>query len=96
MAGRSHLEQRRAPDARKFHGVLAEFGALDAVTGRMNLQEALACLRDLLERHAFEPETAGAAVTVLDSATSAACTSMRCGSRASTPITSRRQSIQML
>jgi len=55
----------------KFHGVLAEFGALDAVTGRMNLQEALACLRDLLSDTQFEPETAGAAVTVIDSATSA-------------------------
>ena len=55
----------------KFHGVLAEFGALDAVTGRMNLQEALACLRDLLSDTQFEPETASAAVTVIDSATSA-------------------------
>ena len=55
----------------KFHGVLAEFGALDAVTGRMNLQQALACLRDLLSDTQFEPETASAAVTVIDSATSA-------------------------
>jgi probable DNA repair protein len=55
----------------KFHSALAEFGALDAVTGRMNLQEALACLRDLLSDTQFEPETAGAAVTVIDSATSA-------------------------
>ena len=55
----------------KFHGVLAEFGALDAVTGRMNLQEALARLRDLLSDTPFEPETASAAVTVIDSATSA-------------------------
>ena len=55
----------------KFHGVLAEFGALDAVTGRMSLQQALACLRDLLNDTPFEPETAGAAVTVIDSATSA-------------------------
>ena len=55
----------------KFHGVLAEFGALDAVTGRMNLQQALACLRDLLSDTPFEPETASAAVTVIDSATSA-------------------------
>lgn len=55
----------------KFHGVLAEFGALDAVTGRMNLQQALACLRDLLSDTPFEPETASAAVTVIDSTTSA-------------------------
>ena len=55
----------------KFHGVLAEFGALDAVTGRMSLQQALACLRDLLSDTQFEPETASAAVTVIDSATSA-------------------------
>jgi probable DNA repair protein len=55
----------------KFHGVLAEFGALDAVTGRMNLQEALARLRDLLSDTPFEPETASAAVTVIDSTTSA-------------------------
>jgi len=55
----------------KFHGVLAEFGALDAVTGRMSLQEALACLRDLLSDTPFEPETASAAVTVIDSTTSA-------------------------
>ena len=55
----------------KFHGVLAEFGALDAVTGRMSLQQALACLRDLLNDTQFEPETASAAVTVIDSATSA-------------------------
>jgi ATP-dependent helicase/nuclease subunit B len=58
----------------KFHGVLAEFGALDAVTGRMNLQQALACLRDLLSDTQFEPETVGAAVTVIDSATSAGLT----------------------
>ncbi len=51
--------------------MLAEFGALDAVTGRMNLQEALARLRDLLSDTPFEPETASAAVTVIDSATSA-------------------------
>ena len=55
----------------KFHGVLAELGALDAVTGRMTLQQALACLRDLLNDTQFEPETAGAAVTVIDSTTSA-------------------------
>lgn len=55
----------------KFHGVLAEFGALDAVTGRMNLQDALACLRDLLSDTPFEAETASAAVTVIDSTTSA-------------------------
>jgi ATP-dependent helicase/nuclease subunit B len=55
----------------KFHGVLAEFGALDAVTGSMSLQQALACLRDLLSDTPFEPETASAAVTVIDSATSA-------------------------
>jgi ATP-dependent helicase/nuclease subunit B len=55
----------------KFHSVLAEFGALDAVTGRMNLQQALACLRDLLNDTPFEAEAAGAAVTVIDSATSA-------------------------
>ena len=51
--------------------MLAEFGALDAVTGRMNLQEALARLRDLLSDTPFEPETASAAVTVIDSTTSA-------------------------
>ena len=55
----------------KFHGVLAEFGALDTVTGTMNLQGALARLRDLLADTPFEPETASAAVTVIDSATSA-------------------------
>jgi ATP-dependent helicase/nuclease subunit B len=55
----------------KFHGVLAEFGALDAVTGRMTLQQALACLRDLLNDTQFEPETTSAAVTVIDSTTSA-------------------------
>jgi ATP-dependent helicase/nuclease subunit B len=55
----------------KFHSVLAEFGALDTVTGRMNLQEALARLRDLLSDTPFEPETASAAVTVIDSTTSA-------------------------
>jgi ATP-dependent helicase/nuclease subunit B len=55
----------------KFHGVLAEFGALDAVTGRMTLQQALACLRDLLNDTQFEPETSSAAVTVIDSTTSA-------------------------
>ena len=55
----------------KFHGVLAELGALDAVTGRMTLQQALACLRDLLNDTQFEPETTSAAVTVIDSTTSA-------------------------
>jgi ATP-dependent helicase/nuclease subunit B len=55
----------------KFHGVLAEFGALDAVTDRMTLPQALACLRDLLNDTQFEPETTSAAVTVIDSTTSA-------------------------
>jgi ATP-dependent helicase/nuclease subunit B len=55
----------------KFQSVLAEFGALDAVTGRMSMQQALGCLRDLLNDTPFEPETASAAVTVIDSATSA-------------------------
>jgi ATP-dependent helicase/nuclease subunit B len=55
----------------KFHSVLAEFGALDAVTGRMTLKQALGCLRDLLSDTPFEPETTSAAVTVIDSTTSA-------------------------
>jgi hypothetical protein len=37
----------------------------------MNLQDALACLRDLLSDTPFEAETASAAVTVIDSTTSA-------------------------
>lgn len=55
----------------KFQNVLAELGALDAVTARMNMQQALGCLRDLLNDTPFEPETASAAVTVIDGATSA-------------------------
>lgn len=55
----------------KFQSVLAEFGALDAVTGRMNIQQALGCLRDLLSETPFEAKSASAAVTVIDSVTSA-------------------------
>lgn len=55
----------------KFHDALAEFGALDAVTGRMNLSRAVRRLRDLLTDTQFEPETASGAITVIDAATSA-------------------------
>jgi ATP-dependent helicase/nuclease subunit B len=55
----------------KFHAVLAEFGALDAVTGRMNLRRAASHFRDLLNDTPFEPEAASAAVTVIDASTSA-------------------------
>jgi probable DNA repair protein len=55
----------------KLHSVLAEFGSLDAVAGRMSLQRALARLRELYAETPFEPETTSGAVTVIDAATSA-------------------------
>lgn len=55
----------------KVRSVLAEFGALDGVTGPMSLPRALARLRDLLSETPFEPETVSGAVTVIDASTSA-------------------------
>jgi probable DNA repair protein len=55
----------------KIQSVLAEFGSLDAVAGRMSLQGALARLRGLLVDTPFEPETTTGAVTVIDASTSA-------------------------
>ncbi len=55
----------------KFQETLAEFGALDAVMGRMGLQRALGRLGDVLGDTPFEPETVNAAITVIDAATSA-------------------------
>jgi probable DNA repair protein len=55
----------------KIQSVLAEFGSLDAVAGRMSLQGALARLRGLLADTPFEPETTTGSVTVIDAATSA-------------------------
>ena len=54
----------------KFYGTLSEFGTLDAVAGRMNLRRAVSRLQDLLNDTPFEPKTSGAAITVIDSATS--------------------------
>lgn len=55
----------------KFQSVLAEFGTLGAITGRMSLRRALGRLQDLLSDTPFEPETADAAITVIDASTSA-------------------------
>jgi probable DNA repair protein len=55
----------------KFHAALAEFGTFDAVAGRMTMAQALRRLQDLLHDTPFEPETATAAVTVIDATTSA-------------------------
>ena len=55
----------------KFQEALAEFGALDVVAGQMSLGRALGRLHDLLGDTLFEPETVGAAITVVDAATSA-------------------------
>jgi probable DNA repair protein len=55
----------------KFHAALAEFGTFDVVAGRMTMPQALRCLQDLLRDTPFEPETATAAVTVIDATTSA-------------------------
>src|SRR5512138_1862339 len=55
----------------KVRGALAEFGTLDNVAGRMSLPHALARLRDVCAETPFEPESVGAAVTVIDAATSA-------------------------
>jgi probable DNA repair protein len=55
----------------KFQDALAEFGALDAVTHRMNAQKALSRLRDLLRDTPFEPEAAHGSVIVIDATTSA-------------------------
>lgn len=55
----------------KVRGALAEFGTLDSVAGRMSLPRALGRLRDVCSETPFEPESVGAAVTVIDAATSA-------------------------
>jgi ATP-dependent helicase/nuclease subunit B len=55
----------------KIQSVLAEFGGLDSVTGRIGLQRAVSCLRDLLNDTPFEPEATTGSVTVIDAATSA-------------------------
>lgn len=55
----------------KFQSVLAQFGALDVVAGRMNLRRALQRLQELLRDTPFEPETVSAAITVIDGVTSA-------------------------
>ena len=55
----------------KVHGVLAEFGTLDAVAGRMSLARAVTHLRELFNETLFEAEATTGAVTVIDAATSA-------------------------
>lgn len=55
----------------KFQEVLADFGALDLVMGRIGLRRALSRLQDLVNDTPFEPETTAAAITVIDAATSA-------------------------
>ena len=69
--GERVLNSNEHQTLRKFHDVLAEFGALDAVAGRMNLSRAVRRLRDLLTDTQFEPETTTGAITVIDAATSA-------------------------
>lgn len=53
----------------KFQAALAEFGALDAVLGPLEIQGALSRLKELLGEIAFEPETEAGTVTVIDAAT---------------------------
>lgn len=55
----------------KIKGVLADFGGLDAIVGKMNLRTAVARLRELFAETQFEPETTSGSVTVIDAATSA-------------------------
>jgi ATP-dependent helicase/nuclease subunit B len=55
----------------KFQQVLAEFGALGAITGKMSLRRALGRLQDLASDTPFEPETGDAAILVIDASTSA-------------------------
>lgn len=55
----------------KFQDAIAEFGALDAVAPRLNAQQALHRFTELLRETPFEPETAQAAVIVIDPTTSA-------------------------
>ena len=69
--GERTLDSAEHQTLAKFHDALAEFGALDAIAGRMSLQHARARLRDLLNDTPFEPETGSAAVTVIDPDTSA-------------------------
>lgn len=69
--GERSLSSAEHQTLEKFQSVLAEFGGLDAVAGRMNLRRASARLQDLLSDTPFEPETIAAAVTVIDAATSA-------------------------
>jgi ATP-dependent helicase/nuclease subunit B len=51
---------------RKFREVLASFGALDEVLGRLSFAAALSHLRSLLTEERFAPETADAPVTIID------------------------------
>lgn len=69
--GERTLNSLEHQTAEKLRSVLAEFGTLDRVAGRMTLAQAVSRLRDLLTETPFEPETVSAAVTVIDAATSA-------------------------
>ncbi|HEY5809022.1 MAG TPA: hypothetical protein VIT67_13695 [Povalibacter sp.] len=55
----------------KFHEALAQFGTLDLVAGRMNLQRAVRQFQDLLNDTQFEAESSEGAITVIDASTSA-------------------------
>jgi probable DNA repair protein len=67
----------RSPDSAeyqtlvKFQDALAELGALDAISARMNARQALARLQEILRETPFEPEAAQGAVIVIDATTSA-------------------------
>ncbi|HEY6645456.1 MAG TPA: PD-(D/E)XK nuclease family protein [Povalibacter sp.] len=69
--GDRSLNSAEHQTVRKFQETLAEFGALDAIVGPMRLQRAIGRLSDVLGDTPFEPETVDAAITVIDTATSA-------------------------
>lgn len=69
--GERTLDSLEHQTLEKVRSVLAEFGTLDRVAGRMSLSRALGRLRDLCADTPFEPESVAGAVTVIDAATSA-------------------------
>ncbi len=69
--GERTLSSLEHQTAEKVRSVLADFGTLDRVAGRMPLARAIAHLRDLFTDTPFEPESVSGAVTVIDASTSA-------------------------
>lgn len=69
--GERPLNSPERQTLQKFQAALAEFGGLDLVLSPLTLRQALAHLQDVLRDTPFEPESPGAAVTIIDPATAA-------------------------